>query len=368
MKKTLLLICCVFVAGGLMAQCSDLFISEYVEGSNNNKALEIYNPTDVPVNLSNYAFGRFSNGATSTASTNGDPVVLPNVMLAPYDAYVVVVDRRIENGSGFDLPVWNGNNVFETVVDSLTGEPIQDFCTGEDRLFVQYVGDDAANSFEYGAYDALYDLQGRADTFACPDYNTNSHMSYNGNDAVFLISGATVSPDGSNIIDVIGVIGEDPQNTIGQPAWVDANNKWVTRDITITRRPDIQVGSGIVAAAFSDTLAYNEWDYHCNNDFTNLGSHGCNCDPSFVGINEVLNEVSVAILPNPAENWVLVNAMEDIQQLEVFDLMGRTVFSANYAGQTNEVRLTLESFQAGMYVVNVHFDNNKRTVKKLVVR
>jgi predicted extracellular nuclease len=27
------------------AQCNELFISEYVEGTSNNKAIEIYNPT-----------------------------------------------------------------------------------------------------------------------------------------------------------------------------------------------------------------------------------------------------------------------------------------------------------------------------------
>ena len=31
--------------------CTELFISEYVEGSHNNKALEIYNPTDTDIDL-----------------------------------------------------------------------------------------------------------------------------------------------------------------------------------------------------------------------------------------------------------------------------------------------------------------------------
>ncbi len=371
MKKVLLAICTLFITGGLFAQCSDLFISEYIEGSNNNKALEIYNPTSSAINLSGYAIGRFSNGSTTTANTNGDPVVLPNVMLAPYDAYVIVLDRRTENGTGFDLPVWNGYNIFETAIDSLTGDPLIDFCTGEPRLFVQYVDDNSDNSFDYSTtYDALYDLQGKADTFACPDYNANSHMSYNGNDAVFLISGSTVANDGSNILDVIGVIGEDPQNTIGQPAWVDNNNKWVTRDITIVRNSTTQGGTGIVAAitGVQDTLAYSEWDYYCNNDFSNLGSHGCDCDPNFVGVNEVLNEVSVAILPNPAEDWVLVNAMEAIQQVELFDMMGRRMYNEIFSGQNNEVRLNTNHLEAGMYIVNVHFDDNKRTIRKLIIQ
>ena len=45
MKRTLFILS-VFIGFSLNAQvCSDLFISEYVEGPGNNNAIEIYNPT-----------------------------------------------------------------------------------------------------------------------------------------------------------------------------------------------------------------------------------------------------------------------------------------------------------------------------------
>lgn len=50
---------------------AELFISEYVEGSSNNKALEIYNPTDSAINLAGYSVQVFANGAvTATNTTN----------------------------------------------------------------------------------------------------------------------------------------------------------------------------------------------------------------------------------------------------------------------------------------------------------
>ena len=49
--------------------CSDLFFSEYIEGGGNNKALEIYNPTNASINLTGYSIAMFSNGATSANST-----------------------------------------------------------------------------------------------------------------------------------------------------------------------------------------------------------------------------------------------------------------------------------------------------------
>jgi len=47
------------------ADCSELFFSEYIEGSGLNKCLEIYNPTSSAVSLADYTIGMFDNGATN---------------------------------------------------------------------------------------------------------------------------------------------------------------------------------------------------------------------------------------------------------------------------------------------------------------
>lgn len=47
----------------------ELFFSEYVEGSSNNKALEIYNPTADTIDLSIYKVKLYPNGAVSPGST-----------------------------------------------------------------------------------------------------------------------------------------------------------------------------------------------------------------------------------------------------------------------------------------------------------
>ena len=49
-------------AGG---NASDLFISEYLEGSSNNKCIEIYNGTGTSINLSSYSLRKQANGAGS---------------------------------------------------------------------------------------------------------------------------------------------------------------------------------------------------------------------------------------------------------------------------------------------------------------
>ena len=70
MKKILLFIVGVLTLNASAQNCSELFISEYVEGWSNNKALEIYNPTANPINLGGYFVARYSNGATTATVAN----------------------------------------------------------------------------------------------------------------------------------------------------------------------------------------------------------------------------------------------------------------------------------------------------------
>ena len=65
---------------------SDLIISEYVEGTNGHKYIEIYNGTGAPVDLSNYKLNLYANGATTATNSttllgtlaNGNTIVYKN--------------------------------------------------------------------------------------------------------------------------------------------------------------------------------------------------------------------------------------------------------------------------------------------------
>ena len=70
--------------GSCLAPMVNLFISEYAEGSSNNKYLEIYNPTSDTVDLSAYAYPSVSNGANTVGNYDdwndfdAGAVILPN--------------------------------------------------------------------------------------------------------------------------------------------------------------------------------------------------------------------------------------------------------------------------------------------------
>ncbi|MFY8275287.1 ExeM/NucH family extracellular endonuclease [Pseudoalteromonas sp. SSDWG2] len=75
------------IAGALasISANAQIFISEYIEGSSNNKALEFYNPTDNAIDLSDYSVAYYFNGSTS-AGTNY-PLI---GTIAPQSTHVVV--------------------------------------------------------------------------------------------------------------------------------------------------------------------------------------------------------------------------------------------------------------------------------------
>jgi hypothetical protein len=128
---------------------AELFISEYIEGSSSNKALEIYNPTTGTVDLSLYSLATYSNGGTTTGYTKA-----LTGTLAP----------------GKALVIYNPSAGTALVTATATASSTY-----------------GATVLVDGAYPSQVTL-------------------YNGNDAVVLMKSGTV-------IDSFGVVGNDPGTT-----------------------------------------------------------------------------------------------------------------------------------------------------------
>ena len=77
------------------AAVAELFFSEYVEGSSNNKALEIYNPAAVAIDLDagDYEIKFYFNGSTSAGT-----VIDLTGTVAAGDVFVVADDDQIGIG------------------------------------------------------------------------------------------------------------------------------------------------------------------------------------------------------------------------------------------------------------------------------
>jgi len=109
----------VKTTGGLSTQ---VFFSEYAEGSSNNKYLEIYNGTDVEINLSQYALSNCTNGCDESWENPNE--IEFETTIDPGEVWVVChgsADQAIlEECDQFFTYLSNGDDVFG-LVDAATG-------------------------------------------------------------------------------------------------------------------------------------------------------------------------------------------------------------------------------------------------------
>lgn len=329
MKKLLLVIVSVFIGVSMFSQeCSDLFISEYVEGSGNNKALELYNPTNEAIDLGDYKLVRYSNGGTSPYD------VALGGMIAPKSTYVVVLDKRDPNGVDLEQPV------------------------------------DSA-------------LQIKADTFLCPVYEVNRMMYFNGNDAV------TLEKIEGSIVDIIGKVG--PPMTSDDNGWGNLNDTTITynsggvpteytienyivgplfwlswtKDNTLLRKS--YISGGVTANPDPYFVVDAEWDSIPKNTFDSLGFHNCYCSSLSIGENNY--QATVSVFPNPVVNGEFsVNSDEPIERIEIIDVSGKLVEVREIEGRTENVKLTIRKELSGFYLVNIKLSSGQVQTKKLLFK
>lgn len=309
MKKALLSLIFVFAGlGAAFSQCTELFLSEYVEGNYNNKALEIYNPTSNDIDLSGYQLVRYSNGSTSP-----NAVALAGTILAK-DVYVTVLDKQDPNGTGLDTIVFD-------------------------------------------------DLRAKADTFLCPVYSVNKMHYFNGDDAV------TLELSDGTYIDIFGKIGEDPGSawtTDTAAGFTDAlGGRWWTRDHTLIRKNTVQQGVTTNPNFFNPAA---EWDSLPKNTFTELGAHDCDCNN--IGIEEVTVNYDAFFYPNPvAGQQFMVKATQIIKGVAIMNLSGQEVYTQLNDVERGDMHITLNNeFTTGIYMLRIDFADGSSIVKKMVLK
>ncbi|MGB0869964.1 MAG: lamin tail domain-containing protein [Flavobacteriales bacterium] len=263
--KKLLFSAAVLAVTALQAQdCTEIFFSEYVEGSSKNKALEIYNPTSASIDLSVYKIKRYKNGQTAP-----DTELELSGNLVGYDVVVITNGETTDTGFG--------------TVDSV-----------------------------------LYNM---GDLHGTGIY-ASSPMFFNGNDALTIEKANSTSTD--DIVDIFGKVGEDPNNgwnNIDSMNYVAGEDFWTawTKDHTMVRKSSVLKGVTANPSVFNTGL---EYDSLPKNTFTELGSHTCDCKTlSTTEYNQF------SFLAYSLEGNVIVTSKENLKNVEFVSLTGQVVYS-----------------------------------------
>jgi hypothetical protein len=320
MKNFLLITLVTILSFNLQAQCTDLFISEYVEGNQSNKALELYNPTSSPINLANYQIHRWNNGADIRDA--GYTLVLSGTIPAK-GTWVLVKDT----------------NATEIVYFGLRNK---------------------ANAFV---------------TASCGTGSTNRTMCHNGNDAITLERVA-----GNTVVDIFGQIGIDPGNPAAGGGWnanastdyisADSSGDVWTTDNTLIRKHTVMTGVTTNPGGGSSVNAFNvslEWKREGFNMFDSLGSHNCNC-LDYNGILNPNNSLSYEVYPNPTSSILNIESAELISTITISGINGATYFNQDYKNASlNNIEVNLKEMKltSGEYLLTVIAKNGAKTTKRV---
>lgn len=135
-KGAVLFLLTFLLSYGTVYAQSNLFFSEYIEGSSNNKALEIYNPTNTVVVLDNYQIGQSSNGEGWEFYHT-----FPNGASIPaYGTYVITTDQvssslyntdDADEALGFPSVTHHNGNDARAII----------YISGTDTTFLDVLGD-----------------------------------------------------------------------------------------------------------------------------------------------------------------------------------------------------------------------------------
>ena len=292
----------------VQSQCTDLFISEYMEGTGNNKGLEFYNPTAEAINLSGYQLQRWSNGeATAT-----DWVDLVGEV-APFGTWVLV------NGQTGDVDLGGG-------ATSPAVDPV---------------------------------MQALADQLDNP-YPAPTYM--NGDDAMVLVKDVTT------VLDIFGKPGEDPGvawTNDEANGYIDIGDgaAWLTSNHTLRRKYDVMQGVTIPPVSFN---TFAEWDTLVVNTWDGLGAHACACNPT--GINEVLVEVQTSVFPNPSNSGsVQIEANAPIEKVTIYTASGALV-QEEWARAGSLSGWKAARLESGLYFVNIRIQGGSVFSHRILIQ
>lgn len=306
MRFTLPLLTLAFALPALAtAQCDEIFISEYCEGTGNNKGLEFYNPTGEAINLSGYQLQRWSNGE----GTATDWVDLIGT-IAPYGTWVLV------NGQTEDVDLGGG-------ATSPACDPI---------------------------------MQAYADQLDNP-YPAPTYM--NGDDALVLVKNQTT------VVDIFGKPGEDPGvawTNDEANGFIDIGDgaAWLTSNHTLRRKYDVMEGVTVPPISFNTFL---QWDTLMVNTWDGLGMHSCACSPNST---LELAPIETAIFPNPtATGSFIIDANQSMERIVVYSAAG--VMIQDEQRLVGAQQFTVRDLAAGTYVVTLHFAGGRTFAHRVLV-
>ncbi|GEM_PF-116396 len=371
MKRTLLiLLFVVFTLTTLPAQeendCSELFFSEYVEGSGNNKALEIYNPTDHVIDLSYYWVARYSNGSSNF---NDGGITQLEGFLPPHEVLVFVNGQKVDKELGGGAISPKCDPALQAIAENHNpglldhDYPAPTYMNGNDAIGL--LKSESNESLTNPVAVDLIGQIGLGDKIKYEygwSYVKDSLVSYH----YRIIEGddTTWVETAGRVIDYIVQHTDTAGTAPFGPYWM----AW-TKDHTLVRKRLVKHGVTANPDGFDVSM---EWDTvpGGRDVWDSLGFHTCNCGVTAVH-TPADDPLEVYTHPNPVTyNTFEVVANHPLRRIEVTNLLGQHIYREEL-GEAYERRHQVylpANTPPGLYLVRVTLNNDRFAVRKILVK
>ncbi len=122
---------------------------------------------------------------------------------------------------------------------------------------------------------------------------------------------------------------------------------------------DFLSSDSIQVSNVNDPLYLNPGEYHIYT--TKKLNQG-----TYLDIEDLtLNEIPMALYPNPVDNHLYINAEQGVDQVDVYDLLGQWVAGESFDSATTMV-INTETLKNGLYVVRARMENGQMITSKFV--
>lgn len=412
--------------GSTSGGSGELFISEYIEGSSYNKAIEIGNLTGGSVDLSDYTLKKQTNGAGSWSTA-------------------LSLSGTLADGEAYAIAHSSASSSLTSAADLTTGSSVMSF-NGNDPvgLFKNDVLVDIVGTFDGGSSNFAKDITiVRNSTVTAPNttYTTSEWDQYGQDEFSYFGSLSTSGNSGSDLfiseyiegssyskaIEIGNLTGADvdlsdytlKKQTNGAGSWSSALSLSGTltdgsayavahssASSSLITNADLTTSSSVVNfngndpvglfkndvlidvvgtfnggssnfakdvtlvrnSSISDpntTYTTSEWDQYGQNTFTYFGTLG---SAKFAGFKEA-SEAELNIYPNPAQDVVHIlpsAALVGQVQLQIVNVTGQVVQSATLnLAETSNI-LDISELDAGIYLLQIKHLELLKTVRLVV--
>lgn len=356
MKKLYVLAGALLASTTVFAQGHDLFFSAYNEGAHQSGsippnggpasngqeyAIQIFNPTTATIDMGQYSVGRYNNGGSTI----------------------------------FQEEQCKRNKPNATVANTLSSGDV--FVIGSERATLP----DILNN---------WDQQSAPYTSSAPTViSAGGPVTFNGNDAMVLRrwTGGVAGQGTGVIVDLIGVIGQDPAGG----AWFTNTTDPITgatitvstKNMSLKRKGHIE--NGIKTNPNPATYQVgDEWDVYSAwngtgdptgwfaQSYANLVSHAADFTGTYgsyapLGVLEDFNN-ALKLFPNPANKEVTIQVEKKVSSITIINALGQNINVTPTSPAQKEFKVNVSSLKAGMYFVKfVSGDDYKMTVYKTLL-